>query len=278
MEAQRPPRPQRHRTTRPHLPQRLWRSLSPDQGWDTFGLLVLVLGVVAWTVGDGQRVETPGLLPITLWSSLSGLLLARRRAPAPVLHLAGLAIGFVVVVWQASSLIEEQSLAEQVRELWNRLVVWYEAVTSGGTSTDLIPYTLGLLATAWIVGYASSWFLFRSTNVWVGLVVGGIAILTAFDYLDGAGAWRLFLFLFFAMLLAARVSIFQVRHRWTRAGIRFGGTGVWSAMGGAAKLSSPAPSVLNGGDTVNSVGLDTAVMYDSSAPVKITMQSLTAGT
>jgi hypothetical protein len=205
--------------------------LSPKQGWDTFVLLVAAVGVAALTVREADWVETPGLMRIVLLSCLAGLLLAKTRAPWPLMHLAGLAIGLVVVVWQGSTLIEGQSSADQIRELWNRLGAWYEAATTGGISTDLLPFTLVLLTFAWLLGYFSSWFLFRGTNVWVGLVLAGVAILTNLSFLPEDFETRtlplslrieflFFLFMFLAMLLVVRVGVVQRQDRWRRA--RFG--------------------------------------------------------
>ena len=218
----------------------LWRTavrLTPQQGWDTLLLMVGAVGMAAWTLCQAAWAETPGLLSIIVWSSLAGLLLAKLRAPWPLLHLGGLAIGFAVVLWQGSSLIEDLSPADQVREMWARTSLWYDAATSGGISTDLLPFTLALLGAAWLLGYLSSWFLFRSTNVWVGLVLAGTAMLTILSFLPEGFEARLFHFMFLAMLLVARVTVLQRRGQWQRAGIGFGASSGWSALSSIAGIS-----------------------------------------
>ena len=212
----------------PHV--RLAEWLSPRQGWDTFLMLAGVVGLAAWTVREADWVDTPGLMRIVLWSCLAGLLLAKVRAPWPLLHVAGLALGAVVVVWQASPLTEGQTPADQLRDIWHRLGAWYEAATTGEISTDLLPFTLMLLTFAWLLGYVGSWSLFRSTNVWVVLVLAGMAILTNLSFLPDDFTTRVipldirieflfFLFILLAMILLMRVSMYQRLERWRRAGI-----------------------------------------------------------
>ena len=191
--------------------------VTPKQGWDSFVLLVAAVGVVALTVRQAEWVETPGLVPIVAWSCLAGLAFSKVRGPWPLSFLAGLVLGLVVVVWQAASLIEGQPPADRVGELWTRLGAWYEAASTGGISTDLLPFTLGLLGVAWLLGYVSAWLLFRITHVWLGLVLAGIAMLTNLSFLPAGNEPRFFLFMLFAMLLVARVSSLQRHDQWRSA-------------------------------------------------------------
>ena len=127
----------------------LWalvQRFTPSQGWAMFAFLVAALLIVGSSVTSADWVETPSLAAILFWGATAGLLLSKVRAPAVVLHLVALMIGAVVVVWRAASLVDERSLAGQVQGLWNRLQDWYEAATSGGISTDLLPLTLIILS------------------------------------------------------------------------------------------------------------------------------------
>ena len=211
----------------------LWERLerfSPRQGWVTFALLVAPLLVVAESVTAADWVETPGLTRVLLLGSIVGLALARVKGPAALLHLLALAIGFAVVVWYTSSLIEGQPLVERVQEMWRRLQVWYEAASSGGISTDLIPFTVGILASGWLLGYFSAWFVFRSSNVWVALVLAGVAMLTNLSFLPDKFTFRFFIFMFFAMLLVVWISVFQRHEGWRKGGIQFDSFGRWSVL------------------------------------------------
>ena len=224
-----------HRPGRP-----LWDALerlSPSQGWATFALLMAILLVIGNLVIKVNWVETPGLLTVLLGAGLSGLFLAKIRAPALILHPVGLVIGAVLVVWHTSSLIENEPVIGQIRELWSRLNVWYEAATSGGISTDLIPFSMGVLAIAWIIGYLTSWFVFRSDNVWVAVVLLGITILTILSFISDKYVSWFFLFIFFAMLLVVRMTIVQGHDAWRKAQTNFSISSGWLTIHAAVWFS-----------------------------------------
>ena len=180
--------------------------LTPKEGWDSFVLMLAAVGVAAFTVREGDWVDTPGLFAIVLWSALAGLILAKARAPWPLLHVAGLAVGTVAVVLQGTTIVEGSSTADQVREVWSRLNAFYEAATDGGISTDLFPFSLALLAMAWLLGYLSTFYLFRNTNVWVGLVLAAVAMMTNLSFLPDGYGTRFFAFILVALLLVARIT------------------------------------------------------------------------
>ncbi len=202
---------------------------SPAQGWDTFLLILGAALITGFTVIEADWVETPGLLPLIVLSSVTGLVLAKIRLPWPALHAAGLALGFVAVVWQASGLADAQDMG-RFAELWDRLGDWYGAATSGGISTDLLPFSLALLSLGWLLGYTSTWFLFRSNNLWIGLVFCGVAILTNLSFLPEGFETRFFAFIFLAMLLVIRMTYVQHLATWSEGGFKFMATGRWLSV------------------------------------------------
>ena len=192
------------------------------QDLDIFLLLAAGLGIVAWSILAADWVDTPGLLFI-MWSAAAvGRLLARLRRPGLANILAGTAIGAVVVTSQISRLAEAQGISDRLRETWTRLDVWYEAATTGGISTDLLPFTLAILTFTWLVGFFSSWFLFRHSNVWFAVLLPAIALLTNLSFLSDTFPFRFFLFMFVMMLLVARVTMTQRRQTWEATSVQQG--------------------------------------------------------
>ena len=202
---------------------------TPAQGWDTFLLILGSAVITGFTVIEAGWVETPGLLALIVLSSVTGLVLAKIRLPWPILHAAGLGLGFVAVVWQASTLADARDIG-RLGEVWERLGEWYAAATSGGISTDLLPFSLVLLSLAWVLGYASTWFLFRSNNIWIGLVLCGVAILTNLSFLPEGFETRFFAFIFLAMLLVIRMTYVQRLADWHKDGFSFMATGRWLSV------------------------------------------------
>ncbi|MCH7746198.1 MAG: hypothetical protein IIC84_09010, partial [Chloroflexi bacterium] len=215
----------------------LYERYTPSQGWSTFVFLVLALLMVGNSVTTADWAETPRLLSMLVWAAIAGLLLAKVRVHAVFLHLAALILGFVVVVWQASSLIENEPIYTQVQMLWSRMDIWYDAASSGGISTDLIPFTLALLSAAWLIGYISSWFIFRSNNVWVGVLIMGTAILTNLSFLPSKFTAWFFIFAFLAILLVVRLNIVHRHMAWAKAGIEFSPVSSWLTINSAIWFS-----------------------------------------
>ena len=209
---------------------KLVKPITPSQGWLSFLLLLAMLAAVAYPVSEASWVDTPGLINVIIWSAAAGLLLAKVRAPAPLLHLAGLALGFIVVVWQVSSLIENEPPVDQVRALWNRLDTWYEAARSGGINTDLLPFSLGILALGWILGYLSSWFVFRRSNVWVAVLLAGATSISSLSFLATRFESRFFLFVLCALLLVVWMNMVQRHEGWRRSGLGFSRSSGWHTM------------------------------------------------
>jgi transglutaminase-like putative cysteine protease len=210
----------------------LFERFSPSQGWATFLLLIATLLVVGNSVTTAGWVDTPGLGAVLFFGALTGLLLAKVRAHAILLHIAGILVGAVVVVWKASSLAGNTPLADQLAQMWDRLNVWYTAAVSDGISTDLLPFSMALMSFSWLISYFSAWFIFRRSNVWAAVVLGGVGILTNLSFLppEFESSARFFLFVFLAMLLVVRLSIVQRHEQWRKAGIEYSPLSGWLTM------------------------------------------------
>ena len=203
------------------------KRFSPSQGWATLGLLALMLLVVGDSITAARWVETPGLVTLLILSALAGLGLAKVKAPWFLLQPLGLLVGGVVVLWRTSLVIDAPTLSDRIREMFDRLDVWYEAATSGGISTDLMPFTILLLSATWFLGFFGSWFVFRRNNVWIAVVLSGVVLLTNLSFLPEQFALRFFLFMLLAMLLIVRVSVIQRHELWRNLRIRFAPVTGW---------------------------------------------------
>ncbi|MBI4298491.1 MAG: hypothetical protein HY666_01860, partial [Chloroflexi bacterium] len=204
--------------------------LVPQEGWITFLLLMALLISVVWSVQQADWVATDNLIAVVFWAALAGLILAKLKAPWPLLHLAGVVIGFIVVMWQTAGLTEAESIVLQVQEAWTRVTLWTNAALKGGISTDLLPFSLLLFIFGWLVAYLSSWFIFRSRNVWVAILLPGIGMLTNLSYLPDPFAGHFFFFLFLAMLLVVRMTMLQRISTWNRSRITFNNVRTWFTL------------------------------------------------
>ena len=211
--------------------------VTPSQGWATFGLLIMTLLIVGESVESAEWVDSAGLVTLLLWSSVVGLALAKVRTSWILLIPAGIVIGALSLMWIAVGSVEGANTAERIRETAQRLDVWWDAASGGGISTDLLPFLIMLLTISWVVGFLSSWFIFRRNNVWIAVVLLGSAILTNLSFLPESFIPRFFLFVFFAMLLVVRMSIIQKHEAWRRINIKFNASSGWLTLHATLWLS-----------------------------------------
>ena len=210
---------------------------TPSQGWLTLALLLASVGVVAESVSSVEWVSTPGLAVILLLAVVSGLVLSKTPLHALLLHPVALLLGTVVVVFQAASLAEDPSLAGAVREMWDRMAAWYGEASTGGISADLMPISVIILGLTWVLGYVSSWFVFRNNTAWVAVVLGGLTIVSNLSFLPEEYGWKFFLYLFFAMLLVVRVNVVHRQNIWRRIGVAFSSRSGWQTLHAAVWVS-----------------------------------------
>ena len=196
---------------------KLLRRFSPKEGWDTFLLMYGAVGISAWVLREADFVSTPGLMGVIFIAGLTGMLMAKVRGLIwPIPYVAGLLIGLVVATYQTATLLEDQIALTGMFTVWDRVREWYDVAVTGGISRDLLPSTLYLLVLAWLLGYLSSWFLFKWLNPWIGLMLSGVALLTTLSFLPDQFDSRFFIFVFIAMLLVARVSLVQREALWSK--------------------------------------------------------------
>ncbi|MSQ12458.1 MAG: DUF4129 domain-containing protein [Dehalococcoidia bacterium] len=247
----------------------LVRRVTPSEGWLTYGVLLLSLLSVTWSVNDADWVETPSLAGIMALSTFTGMTLAKVRLRGPWLLLLASVFGGLFVYWQASTLAEAGSFLGRFQELNQRMAAWWSAATSGGISTDELPFGLILAGITWIVGFAAAWSVFRFRNVWGAMLPSAIGMLANLSYLPDRYLGYLFLYLFFTALLMVRLYSIERQRRWekrqteypTSHGIIAMSDGVWFALLVFA-IAALLPSRLGVSDAVRGVWSHTRAPVD----------------
>lgn len=204
-----------------------WRGLKrtievrPYEDGITAILLAGMLATIAWSVQLAGWLDGPLTQPTVLIAGLAGAVIARTRLHWSVGHLAGIAIGFVVVFWQAGQSAEGANIVSTSREVWERYFAWLTAAREGGISRDLLPFELMLLAVAWIVAYFSGWVLFRWRSAWFTTLLLGTGMIVNLSYRPGRFEYTLFLFIALAIMLVAHGTSITRVAGWRLTGVRF---------------------------------------------------------
>jgi len=200
----------------------LWQILrGPSEGWVTFILLLLSVMLAVWSVGSARWVPTPGLYHLAVWGVVLGLLLAKMRFKGWLLAISGLLLGIYLSVYQLTSLAEGATNLDRYAEVGNRLFIWGQAFLAGNINPDTLAFSFFLLFASWLTGFVCSWSFFRKHNIWGALLPSGIVIVVNLtNLLPGAQRLPLYLYLFVACLLVARLFVLEREHDWNHRSVQ----------------------------------------------------------
>ena len=199
----------------------VYRRLQPSEGWWTVALLLGSLYSVVWAVYAADWVTTPSLIGVVTVGVLAGMAACKvRRYPVGV-HAAATVGGAALVYWQSASLAGGDGFVDSFLVFNERVLVWSNAATGQGISTDTIVFATAVTGFAWIVAYVSAWAIFGRRSMWGGILPGALAHLSNLSYLPDRFVPFLFLYLLFALLLAVQLHSLERVARWRLAGIRY---------------------------------------------------------
>ena len=219
-----PRRPDSGAPQKPRLSFLSWLSRYGVITWeDIVTLAIVMVGflTVVRSIDSADWVdEMPSLYEIGFLGLVLGLVMAQSRIPTLVAHLIGLSVGILGMLYMVGTKIEG-SLSDRTWDIIDRLAVWGDAVVSGGISNDNIPFVVLVVAATYLAAYLAAWSIFRWQNAWLGLIPGGLALLTNISYLPGQKSLPLVIYLFCAILLVARVNLLRQARDWKAQRTRY---------------------------------------------------------
>lgn len=198
--------------------RRLW----PREGVLTIVLLFFVMLSGVWSVEAAGWVDRlPSLGLILLGATVMGFVFAKTRLQWWLCHPVALLYGAVIAVWGTTSLIPLEELSDRIVDLIIRLNAWGYAARTGGYNTDALVFVFWLCVLTWLIGYFSTFVLFRSHRIWFSLLPSGVAILVNLRFAPPQATVWFFFYLAFALLLLVRFNVFLQHERWKRARVDF---------------------------------------------------------
>ena len=212
-----------------HLMQRR----RPHYGWLPFSLLVGILLCLIYSVLDAGWVEDDRVIvPAVAAGFVLTVWLARRSASGPqawiILTVAGLALALIA----AANLVPpiktlqggEQVLLQYWRSSWilflDRVLGWWRAVRSGGSSSETVVFTLFLAMAGWYVAASLAWSTYRSRRPLIGISLAGLGLAANTFYGHAPIYWIVF-FVGLAITAAAYLGYLYREEDWDRDGIDY---------------------------------------------------------
>lgn len=217
--------------------ERVYQALAPSTGWPTALLVLLSLLAVVWSVDRARWADTPNLALVVFLAVVAAWLLDKVRINGWLLQPVGLLVGAGITYWLCGTLTDAQGLTAQAAEVNLRLAAFWKAFRTGGISTDTLPFAVVLTAAGWVLGWVCAWSAFRLRNMWLAVLPSALALLTNLSYLPSDFFIYFYIYLFFAMLLAARLHIVHQRQVWAQVGVQVSAAQEWLALNDALWLT-----------------------------------------
>ena len=196
--------------------------ISPGRSrwWDVLAaiLLLVALFTAASRLEATEWSKDLSIVPyVAIFGTIAGLALGQSRFNAKIAALFGFIYGIFFVAWQLGTLVNETlPWKEKSLELANRVNHVLAQMANRQSVTDSFLFIVLMAILFWILSFVAGYTLIRHGNAWWAILPTGFTIFTihSFDPLLPRRALYLAVFLFFGLVLVARVTYLHNQNRW----------------------------------------------------------------
>ncbi len=193
------------------------------EGWGVLLLslaLVVVTGLAVANTGWAEGLSV--IPPASLGAFLIGFMIAKSLLPGWLGHLFSLIIGFGWSFRLVTTLFPYYyTWKDRWAWLWWRAYQWGYKLFTGGISYDNLIFVFQMTFIAWIVGYLTIWFVFRSHKEWHTIIPGGVLLLVNLYYAPQDVTIYFLAYLILALLFVIRFNLFTQQQTWRRERVHF---------------------------------------------------------
>lgn len=186
--------------------------------WLSAALLILIMQIAAarlvatlWT-GDLSLVQLTAFL-----GTILGLALGRSVFKRIWVTFFTVAYGIILIPWQLGLTLDiETNWINRLDIIGSRLGIVLQELLKRKPVTDNMLFILLMAMLFWLLTISAGVVLTREANPWKVIIPGGIAIFVihSFDPLLVSRSWYLAFYLFFALLLVARIVYVKNTAKW----------------------------------------------------------------
>jgi transglutaminase-like putative cysteine protease len=183
-------------------------------------LLIILMQIAAGRLIATQWTKDLGLIQVTaLLGTLLGLLLGYSVFRRFWVVFFTFAYGICIIPWQMGLSLEiegEITWVGRLQILAGRLDTVFQELLTHKSVTDSILFLILMAILFWVLSVYSGVVLLRDGNPWKVIIPGGITafVIHSFDPLLVSRSWYLAFYLFFALLLVARLVFIRNSATW----------------------------------------------------------------
>jgi transglutaminase-like putative cysteine protease len=186
--------------------------------WLSAVLLIIIMQIAAERLVATRWTEDLHLVQvITLFGTILGLALGKSIFKRFWVVFLAVAYGLILIPWQIGlSLDPEIKWRDRLINLWGRLGVVIQELLSRKPVADNLLFLLLMAILFWSLAVYAGYILQREGNPWKVIIPSGIAafVIHSFDPLLVSRSWYLAFYLFFALLLVARLVYRRNNAKW----------------------------------------------------------------
>lgn len=186
--------------------------------WLTALLLIIIMQISAARLVATKWTKELNLVQVITFSgTILGLALGKSIFKRFWVIVLAIAYGSILIPWHFGLTLEpELKWRERLINLWGRLEFVIQEIFTKKPVTDNLLFILLMAILFWALTIYAGYILLREGNPWKVIIPGGIAafVIHSFDPLLVSRSWYLAFYLFFALLLVARMVYLRNSAKW----------------------------------------------------------------
>ena len=200
------------------MPEALRAYLRPREGWLAFGLLLVMVLSLGWSIQRAAWIDQlEFLVPVAFYAVVLGTLLALSRVSVAIVLPISAVVGTATILWSVGGeYFPELSQGGRVMALRADAIDWTRIVFDLGYAPQLTPYAIGLGVLMWATAFIAAYTLYRHHRVFDAIALVGAALIANM----AASLTDLFpylvLYVLAALLLWLRAALIGREEGWQR--------------------------------------------------------------
>ena len=192
------------------------------EDWLTFAAALIAFLSIAVSIQQAHWVKgMPAIVPTAIAGLLIGMVAARVRINAFLVHPIALAAGFALVILIVQQFADGATVMDRIADFRIRMKDWWDVVLANDISNDRLPFVTLVHGITFLAAYLAAYSIYRWHNPWIAILPGGIVLLANIALQKGQPSGAFVFFLFGAILLIARLHLQKNQVRWKRGGVEY---------------------------------------------------------